>query len=96
MHTTVRKSQRPGLVMRPILMLLLVGTLLGPGALDRAPLGAGDLAHTRGAGFWSDPCTLDGFAVGAGGLLCGLAASPGGCVTAFVGLFKAIYVDNCF
>ena len=74
-----------------LLAVLLIGNL-GPYTVA---LNVSDMERVCGAGFWSDPCTVDGFAVGAGGVLCG-AGNAGGCVTAFLGLMKAWKVDNCF
>lgn len=74
-----------------ILALLLIGNLQ-PCTLA---LNASDMERARGAGFWSDPCTVDGFAVGAGAVLCA-TGSAGGCVTAFLGFMKALKVDKCF
>lgn len=78
-----------------LLVLLLIGNLNPIIPSKAVPLAAGDLAHHRGMGFWSDPCTWDGFYVGAGVTLCA-TGSPGGCLTAFAGIVRAIYVDNCF
>ena len=74
-----------------LLALLLVGNLQPyTKALNNV-----DLDQVRGTGFWSDPCTQDGFAVGAGTVLCG-AGSMGGCITAITGFMKAWRVDDCF
>jgi hypothetical protein len=71
--------------------ILLIGNLQTHAeALDNS-----NLARIRGTGFWSDPCTQDGFAFGAGTVLCG-TGSAGGCVTAFIGLIKAWKIDHCF
>jgi hypothetical protein len=74
-----------------LLALLLVGNMQPYTiALNNA-----DLERVRGTGFWSDPCTLDGFAVGAGAVLCG-AGSWGGCIGAITGFIRAWKVDDCF
>jgi hypothetical protein len=74
-----------------LLAVLLIGNLQ-PYAMS---LNDSDLARIHGTGFWSDPCTWDGFAFGAGTVLCG-SGNAGGCLGAFVGLMKALKVDNCF
>jgi hypothetical protein len=74
-----------------LLAVLLVGNFQ-PYALN---LNDSDLARIHGTGFWSDPCTQDGFAFGAGAVLCG-AGNLGGCLGAVGGLIKAWKVDNCF
>lgn len=75
-------------------LLLVIGTFSG--SLPTAvPLDAADLAAVTGSGFWNDPCTWDGFAVGAGTVLMA-AGHPSGFVSVFSGLVKAIYVDDCF
>jgi len=59
------------------------------------PLRDGELQNHLGAGFWQDPCTWDGFLAGAGSVLCA-TGNKGGCLTAFVGWWRAIKVDKCF
>jgi hypothetical protein len=74
-----------------LLAVLLIGNLQ-PYTLA---LNNSDLERVRGTGFWSDPCTQDGFAFGAGTVLCG-TGNAGGCLGAFIGLVRAWRVDNCF
>ena len=74
-----------------LLAVLLVGNLQ-PFAMS---LNDSDLARNHGTGFWSDPCTWDGFAFGSGAVLCG-AGQLGGCLGAIGGFLRAWKVDNCF
>ncbi len=55
---------------------------------------AEQLARHRGTSFWSDPCTWDGFVVGASAVLC--PTTLGACITGISALYKAIKVDDCF
>jgi len=83
---------RFGKEMTCMLMLaaLLMSTLhSGAIMLDRNELGR----HT-GTGFWTDPCTWDGFIVGATTILC--PTTIGACITGISALYKAMKVDNCF
>ena len=90
---TIRTGDR--CVMLGLCVSLLAVLLIGNFQPYAVALNDAKLAHTRGTGFWSDPCTQDGFAFGAGTVLCG-TGSVGGCVTAFIGFMKALKVDNCF
>jgi hypothetical protein len=74
-----------------LLAVLLVGNLQ-PYAIS---LNDSDLARNHGTGFWSDPCTWDGFAFGGGVVLCG-AGQWGGCFGAVGGFLRALRVDSCF
>ena len=74
-----------------LLAVLLIGTL----QTGAVPLGDTDLARYQGTGFWSDPCTWDGLAAGAGSLFCAFG-SVTSCFTAATALFKAYKSDNCF
>ncbi len=75
--------------------LLLIGAFqeLQPG--PSMILSALELARLFGAGFWSDPCTWDGFATGMMGALC-VAGNLGSCGGAVLAVMKAIKLDNCF
>jgi hypothetical protein len=78
-----------------LLPLLFVGALHGTLAVQTESLNGGEMAGLKGAGFWTDPCTWDGFAAGIGGALCA-AGSIGGCGTAWGAILKAVVVDKCF
>ena len=95
MNTLHTVNRRKGLA-ASLLALLLVGSFAAHLPVAASALDGSRLAAHRGAGFWSDPCTQDGFAVGAGATLCFGASAAGGCITAFVGLLRAMYVDDCF
>lgn len=93
-HNNLR-SNVGSVVLASLLVLLLIGNL-NPGVRSIAvPLASEDLAHYRGTGFWSDPCTWDGFYLGAGVVLC-VTGSTGGCISAVAGILRAVYVDRCF
>lgn len=74
-----------------LLLILILMANLQPASM---PLSRQDLSNRHGVGFWNDPCTWDGFFVGAGTVLCA-TGSAGGCVTAIVGLIRAIRTDKC-
>ncbi len=74
-----------------LILLVLASSLQVPSA----PLSQGDLSSRSGSGFWSDPCTWDGFITGAGAVLCGFGHA-GGCVSALVGITAAVKVHSCF
>jgi len=91
-----RRDPRVGIMIPAALALLLFIALQGSGPSGTpVHLDGHSLVLAKGRGFWTDPCTLDGYSVGAGSVLCG-TGSVGGCVTAFFGLMKAIYADSCF
>jgi hypothetical protein len=76
--------------------VLLLGVCQGGAPLHGMPLGDGLLSRITGAlDFWKDPCTWDGFATGAGLVLC-LSWSIGGCVAAVSSAARAWKLDNCF
>ncbi len=74
--------------------LLLAALIMNTMHSGAALMDAKQLARLNGTGFWSDPCTWDGFVVGASALLC--PTTIGACVTGVSALYKAIKVDNCF
>jgi hypothetical protein len=74
-----------------LVVLLLLSNLQAPSVL----LSGEELSNHHGAGFWQDPCTWDGFLTGAGGVLCAFG-NLGGCLSAVIGIAKAVKVDNCF
>lgn len=78
-----------------LMAILLLGAFGNNHGLGNGPLTASDLARYAGTGFWSDPCTWDGFLTGAGVVLCA-TGSAGGCVSAVIGILKAVKLDNCF
>jgi hypothetical protein len=76
--------------------ILFLGTLQGNMQHHGIALDDRMLSQIEGAlDFWRDPCTWDGFATGAGIILC-LSWNVGGCVTAATGITKALKYDNCF
>ncbi len=79
-----------GIVTALLFAMLMMNTLHSGAAL----MDAKQLARHGGTGFWSDPCTWDGFVVGASAILC--PTTIGACVTGVSALYKAIKVDNCF
>jgi hypothetical protein len=94
MSITRRRSTNIVLVflLMPVLSISLFhGLQPGPTML----LSAHDLAGIFGAGFWSDPCTWDGFGAGITGVLCG-TGNIGACGGAVLAIWKAIKLDNCF
>ncbi len=74
-----------------LILLVLASSFQVPSA----PLSQGDLSSRSGSGFWSDPCTWDGFITGAGAVLCGFG-NVGGCASALIGITRAVKVDRCF
>ncbi len=94
MSITRRRSKNivlASLLMPVLFISLFHGLQPGPSML----LSAHDLAGIFGAGFWSDPCTWDGFAAGITGVLCG-TGNLGACGGAVLAIWKAIKLDNCF
>ncbi len=76
--------------------ILFLGAFQGNIRHHAIALNDGMLSRIEGAlDFWKDPCTWDGFATGAGIILC-LSWNVGGCVTAATGITKALKYDNCF
>lgn len=90
---TLRKSTSTSLAV--VLVVLLLPTTPTSFDVQSHPISPQQLAVYLGAGFWDDPCTLNGFAVGAG-LVFAITGNAGGYVSIFTGLMKAIYVDDCF
>ena len=84
-----------GIGTRFFVMLILLS--LPAQGTAATPLSGIDLAQRGGAdtSFWKDPCTWDGVAVGAGvAFLAG--GNPSGFITAALGLWKAVKMDDCF
>ncbi len=75
--------------------LLLIGAFQTLQPRPSMILSSLDMARLFGAGFWSDPCTWDGFATGMMGTLC-FMGNVGSCGGAVLAVMKAIKLDNCF
>jgi hypothetical protein len=54
------------------------------------------LAAVSGNGFWTDPCTWDGFGAGIGLAICGGTGGLGGCGGAIYSFLRALTMDQCF
>jgi hypothetical protein len=77
-----------------LIPMLLIGMFhVQPGA--SIILSGRDLAAIFGAGFWSDPCTWDGFGAGITLVACG-TGNIGACGGALIAIWKAVKLDNCF
>ena len=77
-----------------LLPLLFIGAFHGTNRQAEC-LSGSDLAGLLGAGFWSDPCTWDGFGAGVGLVACG-AGSIGACGGAVYSIWRAVKLDHCF
>ena len=55
-----------------------------------------DLAAIFGAGFWSDPCTWDGFGAGIISLVACGTGNIGVCGGALIAIWKAVKLDTVF
>ena len=78
-----------------LLPLLFLGTLQGTLSVQARVLGDPELTGLVGSGFWSDPCTWDGFTAGLGLAICA-TGGLGGCGATWAAVLKAVLVDNCF
>ena len=78
-----------------LLAILLIGAFQGKFPGQAGLLSGAVLAILVGSGFWTDPCTWDGFAAGLGLGACALG-SVGACGGAIYSIWRAIKLDNCF
>jgi hypothetical protein len=78
-----------------LLPLLFIGAFHGTLPAQSELLATMTLAGLLGAGFWSDPCTWDGFATGIALGGCALG-SLGACGGAIYSIWRAVKIDNCF
>ena len=78
-----------------LLPLLLINAFHGIQPLPSSVLSAQDLAGLLGAGFWTDPCTWDGFGAGITLVMCG-AGNMGACGGSVLAIWRAVKLDNCF
>jgi hypothetical protein len=75
--------------------LLFIGAFHGTFPAQAEMLSGTALTALLGAGFWTDPCTWDGFGAGLGVGACALG-SIGACGGAIYSIWRAVKVDNCF
>jgi hypothetical protein len=94
MHA-LRNHKVRGVTVASLFLLLVVGCFQQNVRSSPVLLLTHDLASLLGAGFWTDPCTWDGFMAGAGAVLCA-TGSAGGCLTLALGILKAYKSDDCF
>jgi hypothetical protein len=93
--SALRRHRISSGIVLSLLAVLFIGTFHGIFPAQAGLLSGAVLAGLVGSGFWSDPCTWDGFGAGIGLGACALG-SIGACGGAIYSIWRAIKVDNCF